>query len=74
MAINSDLLLQVSSVFDKDMDYPQFIDLSFPLKYLQVELEFYRKLVIHQLLKGNLPHGDNRFRTKKMRESPAGKF
>jgi hypothetical protein len=51
MAINSDLLLQVSSVFDKDMDYPQFIDLSFPLKYLQVELEFYRKLVIHQQFK-----------------------
>lgn len=49
MAINSDLLLQMSSVFDKDMDYPQFIDSAFPLKYLQAELELFRKLVIHQL-------------------------
>jgi hypothetical protein len=49
MAINSDLLLQVSSVFNKDMDHPQFIVSSFSLKYLQAELKRYRKLVIHQL-------------------------
>lgn len=49
MAINSDLLLQVSSVFDKDLDHPQFIDSSFSSRYLQAELELYRKLVIHQL-------------------------
>ena len=48
MAINSDLILRVSSVVDKDMDHPQFIDPSYPLKYLQAELELYRKLVIHQ--------------------------
>ena len=51
MAINSDLLLQVSSVFDKDMDHPQFIDSSFSLQYLQPELELYRNLVIHQLFR-----------------------
>jgi hypothetical protein len=49
MAINSDLLLRVSSVFDKYMDHPRFIDSLFPLKYLQADFELYRKLVIHQL-------------------------
>jgi hypothetical protein len=51
MAINSVLLLRVSSVVDKDVDHPQFIDPSYPLKYLQAGLELYRKIVNHQLYK-----------------------
>jgi hypothetical protein len=74
MAINSDPLLRVSSIFDNDMDHPQFIDSSFSLQYLQAKLELYRELVIHHLFQRNLPHGDNRLRTQKMRESPAGEF
>ena len=48
MTINSVLLFWISSSVDKDMDHPQFIDPSYPLKYLQADLELYRKLVIHQ--------------------------
>jgi radical SAM superfamily enzyme YgiQ (UPF0313 family) len=42
MAINSILLIRVSSVVDKDVDHPQFIDPSYPLKYLQAGLEKYQ--------------------------------
>ena len=49
MAINSVLLLRVSSVVDKDVDHPQFIDPSYPLKYLQAGLEKYQDTSIHIL-------------------------
>lgn len=49
MAINSVLLLRVSSVVDKDVDHPQFIDPSYPLKYLQAELEKYPDTSVHIL-------------------------
>ena len=49
MAINSVLLLRVSSVVDKDVDHPQFIDPSYPLKYLQAGLERYQNTSVHIL-------------------------
>ena len=49
MAINSVLLLRVSSVVDKDVDHPQFIDPSYPLKYLQAGLERYQDTSVHIL-------------------------
>jgi len=49
MTINSVLLLRVSSVVDKDVDHPQFIDPSYPLKYLQAGLERYQDTAVHIL-------------------------
>ncbi len=47
MAINSVLLLRVSSAVDKDVDHPQFFDPSYPLKYLQAGLGKYQDTSVH---------------------------
>jgi len=47
MEIKSVLLMRVSSVVDKEVDHPQFFDPSYPLKYLQADLEKYGHISVH---------------------------
>jgi radical SAM superfamily enzyme YgiQ (UPF0313 family) len=49
MNVNSVLLIRVSSVVDKDVEHPQFMDPPYTLKYLQAGLEKYQGLNVHLL-------------------------